>query len=448
MSQVPDLQLLKEMVEELNRNNSTNYKKEVLAKYPNCKELLRLTYSPFIQFNITSDVIKKNEGKEMTVETGNVKWNNIATMNIYEFLENLYNRKVTGNAAIMLSMMFVEFNKLYKDLIYKIIDKNLETRISIKTINSIYPGLIKTFNVALANKYEDYESKVDFINDTWFKSRKLDGVRCVAIKKGNSVLFYSRNGKQFHTLDNLKQPLLDLSCLELDNRDMVFDGEACIMDENGNENFQSIMKQIRNKNHTIKKPKYIIYDCLTLEEFESKHSKVNFSDRYYLRLCKAFKNNKSDKIELLEQTLVNSHEELKSFLTYAVKKGWEGAMIRKDTIYKGKRSNDLLKVKKFFDDEYVVKDVKFDFNRIIDKKTGLERLEKMLANVLIEHKGNIVSVGSGFSHEERRYYYEHPEEILGKVITVKYFEETTAKNGKNSLRFPTVKYIHGNKREI
>ena len=79
---------------------------------------------------------------------------------------------------------------------------------------------------------------------------------------------------------------------------------------------------------------------------------------------------------------------------------------------------------------------------------GLEVTKEVLSNVIIEHKGNKVSVGSGFSLEEREYLKLNPNEILGKVITVKYFEETKNQSGNYSLRFPTVKVIHGNKRLV
>jgi DNA ligase-1 len=72
----------------------------------------------------------------------------------------------------------------------------------------------------------------------------------------------------------------------------------------------------------------------------------------------------------------------------------------------------------------------------------------MLSNIVIEHKGNTVDVGSGFNLAERRRYYKNPEEILGKVVTVQYFEETTDQNGKHSLRFPVLKVIHGAERKF
>ena len=68
----------------------------------------------------------------------------------------------------------------------------------------------------------------------------------------------------------------------------------------------------------------------------------------------------------------------------------------------------------------------------------------VMRNVFITHKGTVVSVGSGFSLAERREYYKYPERIIGKEITVQYFEETTNQNGTVSLRFPTVKHIFKN----
>ena len=120
-------------------------------------------------------------------------------------------------------------------------------------------------------------------------------------------------------------------------------------------------------------------------------------------------------------------------------------MLRKDDIYKGKRSNDILKVKTFHDDEYKVKDIMFGLLRYV--KEGVEVEEEMLSGVLIEHKGNSVRVGSGFSIEQRQHYFINPNDIIGKEITVQYFEESQNQNGEYSLRFTVGKVIHENKRE-
>ena len=118
-------------------------------------------------------------------------------------------------------------------------------------------------------------------------------------------------------------------------------------------------------------------------------------------------------------------------------------MLRKDIGYEGKRSKNLLKVKKFHDAEYKV--VMSDLGKMSVVRDGKEAQETMLAQVWIEHKNHLVKVGSGFSQEQRIKYTT--EDIVGKTITVQYFEETKNDKGGISLRFPTVKHIYDNKRD-
>ena len=126
--------------------------------------------------------------------------------------------------------------------------------------------------------------------------------------------------------------------------------------------------------------------------------------------------------------------------------GYEGIMIRHDVGYEGRRSKNLLKVKKMHDAEYTVTGLDSDVNRIID--AGKEVEEVMLKAVIVEHKGNTVRVGSGFNLEQRRYYHQNPNEILGKTITVQFFEESQDMKGNFSLRFPVFKGIYGKAREF
>ena len=79
-------------------------------------------------------------------------------------------------------------------------------------------------------------------------------------------------------------------------------------------------------------------------------------------------------------------------------------------------------------------------------KYGREDYVEMLSQVYIEHKGHRVKVGSGFSQEQRIKYTT--EEIIGKTITVQYFEETINDEGIPSLRFPVVKHIYENGRNF
>ena len=118
-------------------------------------------------------------------------------------------------------------------------------------------------------------------------------------------------------------------------------------------------------------------------------------------------------------------------------------MLRKDVGYEGKRTKNLLKVKKFHDAEYEVLGWDVDQHEVV--RDGKSVSMTMLSQVWIEHKGYIVKVGSGFTQEQRLEYMDGS--IVGKLITVQYFEETNNDKGGISLRFPTVKHIYENERD-
>lgn len=430
------LEDLYKMVEELNTTNSTNEKKDILKKYPQCKELLKWVYSPYTQFYVTSANLKKRN---------DLVDYNAQQRDLINILKELNNREITGHNAIALVNGFIEGNKEYSDLIYSIIDKNLKTRTDAKLINAIYPGLIPEFNCALANKYEDQAHKIDFEKDLWFSSRKLDGCRCLTIPTESTWKLMSRQGKEF---DTLQKVINDLTLLNLGS--VVLDGEICIVDEEGNEKFDGIMKEIRKKDHVIAHPRYKIFDVLFLQDFERGESRDLFSSRKVtLDLLKEqIKELGIDTLDVVEQTPIESEPHLVEMMDYAVKQGWEGLIIRKDAPYKGKRSNDLLKVKKMHDAEYVIEGVEIGPFRVISKDTGLEVSEEMMTRLNIRHKGNIVGVGSGFSLDERRTIYNNPSSVIGKVMCVKYFEETVNKDGLPSLRFPIKKFIYEGERDV
>lgn len=425
-----ELLLTKNFVEESNSTNSNSDKLAVIEKYKNQPDVLKVlqyTYDTFKQYGVTSANCKKRSDLCLPFTPYS---------NIFELLDALASRELTGHDAIETVNGFVEENKTYEDIIWNIIDRNLKTRSTVSMINKVIPGLIPTFDVALAKAYDEKTQKKVNWKDGWFVSRKLDGVRCLTvIDMFGEVKFFSRQGKEFLTLDNLK---MDIKALGLTNT--VFDGEVCIVDENMDEDFAGIIKEIKRKDHTIENPYYYIFDMLDLEDFNDKTSKDNFANRL-VNLRNTVEETRM--VGILEQLECNDII-FDLMMEKSKKGGWEGLMLRKNSTYKGKRSNEILKVKQMFDDEYVVVDLENDYHRVI--VDGQEIEEMMLKNVIIEHKGNKVQVGSGFSHEQRRHFYENPDEILGKQITVQYFEETTNKNGTHSLRFPVIKAVYENMR--
>jgi len=387
--------------------------------------VLEYTYNPYKQYHVTSKTCKKNSDKVSYTDC-----------TLFELLDKLTNREVTGHAAIELVNRFATKN-IDWDLIYDIIDKDLKIRCGDSIINKAVPGLIPTFKVALA---QEYKGKCDW-NDRWWVSRKLDGVRCLAItdEEGNCKL-YSRMGKEFTTLNKVKEAIEATGIIN-----SVFDGEVCLVDEDGNEDFQGVMKQLRRKDHQITNPAFMIFDMLTRKEFEAEKSERTLYPRLIV-LKQWLRGRFIDEsiLRFTHQTLITDQDHFEYWNTVENKDSWEGLMLRKDVGYEGKRTKNLVKVKSFHDAEYEVLGWDVDNHEVV--RDGKSESMTMLSQVWIEHKGHIVKVGSGFTQDQRLEYMDGS--IVGKTITVQYFEETKNDKGGISLRFPTVKHIYEAKRDM
>jgi len=425
------MQELRLFIDEMQATSSSLDKVAILKRQSKfIQKVLEYTYNPYKQYNVTSKTCKKNSNL--------CDPNNIHD-NVFDLLDDLTNRVYTGHDAIAMVNSFVLQNNGYEDLIYNILDKDLKTRTGAKVINKAFPNLIPEFNVALA---QNYDGKCDW-NDSWHASRKLDGVRCLAVvdEEGKCTL-YSRMGKEFTTLNKIKEAIESTNIINY-----VFDGEICLIDENGNEDFQSVMKQLRRKDHQIENPTFMMFDMIHKIDFDNGKSEDGaiLSDR--LHTLKSFCEDNPqtiDELKYLDQYIITDERHFDMWGQIASDGNWEGFMLRKDVGYEGKRSKNLLKVKTFHDAEYEVLDAEFGPMAVV--RDGKEKQETMLSQVWIKHKEWWVKVGSGFSQEQRIKYTN--ENIIGKTITVQYFEETKNDKGGISLRFPTVKHIYDKQRDM
>lgn len=434
-----------ELFETIKSTAGSNSKKEVLKQNftPVVKQIFLDTYDTTRKYYIKKIDYDFREGS-FTID------NNYDTF--HNMLDMLNNRDVTGNTALMIVKTTIDmFKKEDQDILIKILKRNLKIGISMDNFNSTMSDTtdtIKKFQVALANKIQDAKN-IDMYNGSWFVSRKLDGVRCIVMYDGTDVKYISRQGKEFKTLSKLDNDIRIFfdSIIENTGGTWVLDGELCIVDENGDEHFDWVIKEINRKDHTIENPLYKIFDCLTYEEFIGEKESPRFSNRHKF-LVNTYNNRigtRPAKIQIVEQVKLLEPSDYEFMANKVDQFGWEGLMIRKDVPYKSGRSNDLLKIKKMQDAEYEVKDVLT--GKVVYNEGGNKEFDAVTA-LIIEHKGNKVQVGSGLSKEQRLSWFNTPEKIIGKTITVQYFEETkNSKTGELSLRFPVLKTVYENKRE-
>lgn len=275
------------------------------------------------------------------------------------------------------------------------------------------------------------------------------GTRCIGMihkedGKVTSIKFLSRSNKEFTTLDNVK-PALEWYVRDLKDGDYVSDGELCKVDENGDEDFQAIMKEIKRKDHAIADPCYQMFDFCSLDEFEGRKTSEDFASRYE-QMKLMIKENKFKEIKLLKQELITSQEDFDRWSKYVEDGNWEGFMLRRNVPFETGRTKNLLKVKKFNDLEAIVKDVDIGTMTTAEPGKGNVSYQGVRA-LLIDYKGNTVHVGTGLSKEQRIEWFNNPKKIIGKTITVKYFQTSVNQNGEESLRFPILKYVYENGRD-
>lgn len=439
-TQTKILKYLEDFIDKCNTTNSNLDKQNVIKEFYDYNnklfsKLMNAVYNYHYKYYLTSANILKREDLVDDIDVDNIISND--SYNLFGMLFALNNRIVTGHDAIKMVNNFIKVYEPWKDIILRVIDKDLKCRIDAKTLNKVIPNLIPTFNVSLGEKFDS--SRFNWTEDSWYASRKLDGIRCIT-QINDDCSFFSRQGEEFWVLDVLRQEFNKMTGL----KGLVFDGELSLITEDGSDDFQGIMKQIRRKNHTIQNIRYNIFDVLTQKEFDDKISQRKFSDRYnYLLELKDMLEG-SGHIKIVEQINISSQEIFDNMKEKALENKWEGLMLRKDDVYKGKRSYDLLKYKEFSDAEYVVNSIEIGVKpMLID---GIMKDIECVSALHITHKGFDVKVGSGLTDTQRIEWKECPEKIIGKTIKVKYFEETIDQNNNISLRFPILLFVYENGR--
>ena len=126
-----ELERLQEFVDRMKSTSSLLEKKKIIKSIEDdsfITKVLYYTYNPYFKYHVTSKNCKKNSDK---IAQGH--------HTLFQVLDFLATRKVTGHDAIKLVNRFVEVNKGFEDLIFSILDRNLEIRASESVINKVIP---------------------------------------------------------------------------------------------------------------------------------------------------------------------------------------------------------------------------------------------------------------------------------------------------------------------
>ena len=310
-----------------------------------------------------------------------------------------------------------------------------------KLVNqSLGYNLIPIFSPMLGDSYFKNENKV---KGKFILTTKLDGTRILLLKENGKVKAMSRQGQIIEGLDDIIQ---DVEEMNFNNG--VLDGELIAEGDfiDSAEMYKETMKRSRIKGKK-KGLKVMVYDYI--ENINNFHNGIDNTPCIERKSSveNLIKQSNCKHIEYLEPLYVgDDKEEIIKQLKIAEKNNDEGIMLNTyHGKYECKRSKELLKCKLFKDADVLVTDI----------LEGEGRLEGVLGKIEIKfkYKDKIYTnyVGSGFNDDERSYYWKNKDELIGKVITINYFEITKNKQGDYGLRFGTWKgkeHIRSDKTDI
>ena len=423
----------KQFVDEITAENGRNYKISVLEKYKEDEDILYLLdfiYNPYITTGISTksysrfhnklyiDNYPKNIFNSTRDALEYLKVHNTGDDNTRELMFSYYiNIYLYEVKTLLETGQSVDIHELF----YYIITKNIQLGIDSKTINKVIPWLIPEFNVQLANKYFDKPEVVE--GKEFVLTTKIDGSRIIAMKDDGKVSFWTRQGQKYEGLVDLEKELL-----ECNDDNFVFDGEIVAIDTDKENTYKNTMKLSRTKDLEKHGLKMLVFDYMPIANFKAQKCPIDYSTRR-AQLSVIFDSNCFKYFELLPILYKGTDtSKIVEILNEQVSKGEEGIMLNIcNAPYDFKRTNNLLKCKKFKDTEV----------EIIGFEEGANKLAGTLGAFVCKYKDNIVKVGSGLSDEDRSYFWANRDKYLGKLLTVKYFEVSVdSKTGLESLRFP------------
>jgi DNA ligase-1 len=263
---------------------------------------------------------------------------------------------------------------------------------------------LSKMNVVLPMLAHDFKKREKDIKYPCIAQPKIDGVRLFTKVTENSVVCFSRTGKEMQNLEHIKKDILDLFPSKKGRKPFYIDGELFSFDFPFEEISGMFRKQETDPN--IQKLKYYIFDFYSQDDpnatFENRLKYMNsWDDNMFKR-----------SLVLVPSIICKSKDCIISQHYVNVSDGFEGLIIRNtDGIYKPNyRSKDLQKYKEFQDDEF----------EIVGAQSG-EGLEKDCAIFTCKNaSGNEFQVRPRGSRILRKEYLKNIKNIIGKQLTVRY----------------------------
>lgn len=411
---------MKQKTLELNKNNET------------LKEVLLFLNNPRIVTGIS-----KKKWESIGLDVGDYRDTFADITDIMNYLKE----NNTGKIINVLHIKNIIAHMSDEEAIWaeKVVLKDCPIGISASTINKVWPGLVPVFKLMKGKKWDG-----EYIEDEFILSLKIDGNSATVFNLEDETYILSRSGAAMegfeHIIDFYRKnlPLNYVYCGEFlkRNYENLEHGEL----------FRVTNGIVNSKDKDKSSIQHIVFDMVPYKEYKNN----SFSETFYTRHLRIMSNFEQYSPYFKEKELDEGYEYLDAmhvpylyrgknneiinyWLDKAKKQKLEGLMLNlSNEKYKFGPQKGLLKIKDFYTMDLVVSGIK---EHVRGNTVGA---------LIVDYKGNRVGVPS-MSDENRKLFWENKEDIIGKVIEVKYFRETEDKFGNKSLRFPSFVRVRDDK---
>ena len=416
---------------ELQNISGAKAKQEIIKRHADdewFKKFLYFALNPLLTYNLSEKTLTRTDADDIALANTQL----VFFDNIFDCCDYLSRLRGVDDATVrqVKLLLYNHCNESEREVYKKLLAKTLRLGVTAKTVNKIIPGLIPEWEVQQAFPIDKYP--IPYGTKFWL-TQKLNGVRAT-FYKGQLI---ARSGVPYKGLEHI---INEISWVQ--NAGFVLDGELTLKDKGSlsdNEAFR-IATGILNSDDVNKTSIcFTIFDVISLRDFESYESKVQYSNRRIVLNELADSLVEAKYVSVLPVLYSGTDQsKIDEYLEQMVCEDKEGLMANLDVPYNRTRHKGILKIKRFYTMDLP----------IIRCEEGAGRLEGTLGAFVLDYKGNEVKVGSGFTDEQRIMYWQQRDSVTGTLCEVKYKEISSDKNtGLESLQFPVFVQLRIDKTE-
>lgn len=425
------METIYQFLKEINDNNSSNYKLQILKKYQNDQNVIKLLSYAYNKVNYNFYINGNRLLKEAS-NNNNIFEPRYLLDNMYELLDQLKNG-LRGNQALFKCIdMYKGLNEINKNIFINILNRDLKININYKQINKIFKNLIPKPQYSRCDIYND--KNAGKIKYPAFIELKVDGTYREYLVQNGKAYGRTRSGEEYCN-DILENELINLP-------NGYYFGELTIKNSDNRMENNGLINSDNPPNDKII---FTIWDHLDLEEYQELNNQRDYKQRLqnFENEFNQLKNkNLISHINLIEYHIVDNKFQALEYVSKWMNEGLEGGVL-KDFNYKFKNGTSKLQLK-----IKLKVDADLRITGFTDGTIGTKREGKIGAIQYESDDGLVKGQCSGFTDDQLDYFTEHKNDLIGKIITVEFCDITKAQNNDYyALLHPRFKEIRNDKNE-